>query len=430
MDLWVSPTSPACRFTEALAWLWRLSWSDDAKRLGGVGIGVVREASVLAEHVAEGRLAGAVILAGTSQPRWTGSGPGPTCKRVEGVAQFPDYALSGDFTVLEAEHGVVKSSLGVHAFETHGILTLGCAADGGWGTLHLSWVLDAVANFLEAAGGSTLTKLPPVGCLRLDDFPGTAEFQLAGVAKSDRRQARRARALRKRFGASSNVLNIATSCEAMRDEEHVPLQTVWPQSISELRKGVIAGVVEPVCHGFLGLVPEDLAAGRTNFREYAALDEKAAGDLLDRVLEWQRENLGEPYSFVAVAWDYSEGTRAAARARGLPCWTRPSPGPLMEGDEPKETLIGALPGLQGADFRPIAALAGLGLPPVFTLHGLSLDNRRETMGGPVNAARVTLNRDIFRLASLTGVRWVGAGALISALEDHARSPMRAKVPVD
>ncbi|MDX6585736.1 MAG: hypothetical protein QOI31_209 [Solirubrobacterales bacterium] len=421
MDLWVSAASPARRFTEALAWLWQLSWSDEARPLGGVGVGVAREAFALTEHVAEGRLAGAVILAGSPQ---AGFGPVPASKKVDGVARFPGYSLAGEFTVLQAEHGVLESSIGVHAAEAHGILTLGCGPDGGWGTLHLSWALEAIGNFLEATGGSRLTKLPPVGCIRLDDFPGTAEFQLDGVAKSDRKQARRAKLLREKFAANCNVLNLATSCEALLDGERVPLETVWPQSISELRDGVAAGVVEPVCHGLLGLVPEDLADGRTNFREYAELDEETAGDVLDRVVEWQRANLGEPHSFVAVAWDYSPGTRTAAEARGLPCWERPSPGPLIEDGALTETLVGALPGLNGVDFRPVAALAEAGLPPVLTMHGLSLDDRRETMGGPLNAARLVLERDIFRLAALAGVKWVGSSEMFSAWENHAPTPVR------
>jgi hypothetical protein len=104
---------------------------------------------------------------------------------------------------------------------------------------------------------------------------------------------------------------------------------------------------------------------------------------------------------------------------------------LRRGNAVSETLIGSLPGLNGVDFRPLAALARQGLPPIFAMHGLSLDDRRLSLGSPLNAGRLALQRDIFRLSALDGVKWIGAHAIAKALAAHGRDPVGAtRVPAD
>lgn len=419
-SLWTAKGSSARPISEALAWLWRLGPVGDSSEpaSGEVGLGGLDEAANLGRAVAEGRLAGAVIFAGAPGPA---IGDLPERERVEGVAEFPGYRLTGEFIAFRSARGPVRSSLGTHAIERGRVLTLGCDERAGWGTLHLAWSLAAIATFLSETIGLVLTKLPRVGCIRVDDFPGTAEFQLEGVSKLDWRQARRAKRLVRDFARTGNTLNIATSCQALSGERPVPLESIWPKSVAELRRGVEAEAIETVCHGYLGLVPSELAEGRIEFREYQDLTEPEAGDLLDRVVEWQERRLGSPRTFVAVAWKYSQGTLDAALERGLPCWRRPEAASLISGNSVRETLIGSLPGIHGLDYSPLEVLADLGLPPILTAHGVSLDGRVESLAGRWNLVRVALRRDVFRLARIAGVRWIGAGTMVELFRRHEQT---------
>lgn len=422
LRLWCEPGSDTRGLTGVLQWLWGESGEADEAR---VGVGTAAEASDLQRLVSEGRLEGAVVLCAPSAGE-AGDGGRP----LQGTAKFEQGHLRGGFwepRPRDGDHAVpaLTSGLGTHAFAGQSLLWVGAPADGDWGSLRVAWVLSAIRSFLEGSLGLSVRALPPIGCLRLDDVPGTAEFQLDGKAKDDREQARFARKLAGAAARSGSVLNIATACRALDDgdpSKRVSLEQVWPSAVEELRAGVAAGAMEAVCHGYLGLVPEALDRGEVDYHEYGTLSEPEARDLLTRVVAWQREQLGEAPTFVAVDWTYSEGALAAADHLGLAAWLPPAPAPPLKGHTMRESLRGPLDGIAGVDFRPLAWLAESGLPPTVTLHGRSLDNRRAAFRIPrdgVSLARAYLHRDIFRLLRLGGVEWVGASRMRAALEEHA-----------
>ncbi len=400
----VNRGSPLAPLSSALEWLWRPSG-------GRVGIGAVNERETLSARVERGELTGAVVF-------------DPEARKARGEARFENgMRLRGSFGVLDDRgEAWARSSLGVHAAVDGNLLTIAAPAHGEWGTLRFAWVADALARFVSDRLEFKLRKLPPIGCIRIDDIPGTAEFQLDERAKGDRTQTNLARALSKAAKANDAVLNIAVACEALGDtKQPVPLQQVWPRAINALRTGVEAGALEPVCHGLLGLVPEALERGEIDFHEYEPLDERQALDTLRRVKEWQRSNLGEAPTFVAVDWTYGKGARFAAARLGLVSWLKPEPAPLAEPGAVRETLVGTLDGIAGVDFSPLETLARAGVPPTVTLHGRSLDRRRETFDLPRDAialASALRKRDIFRMLELDGVKWLGAKEWTETVEAH------------
>ena len=422
LRLWCEPGSKARDFTGVLQWLWGESGGANEVR---VGIGTAGEASELQRLVSEGRIQGAVVLCAPS----AGEG-GDGGRPLRGTAKFENGHLRGGFWEPRPETAgrtlpALTSGLGTHAFVGQGLLWVGAPADGDWGSLRVVWVLSVIRSFLEGSLGLSVRALPPIGCLRLDDMPGTAEFQLHGKAKSDRKQARFARRLAGAAARSGSVLNIASACRALADGDasrRVPLEQVWPRAVEELRAGVAAGAMEPVCHGYLGLVPEALDRGEVDYHEFGTLSRAEARDLLARIVAWQRQHLGETSTFVAVDWTYSDGALAAAEDVGLAAWLPPAPAPPLRGHRMRESLHGPLDGVSGVDLRPLAWLADCGLPPTVTLHGRSFDNRRAAFRIPrdsVPLVRAYLRRDIFRLLGLGGVEWVGASRMRAALEEHA-----------
>ena len=267
-----------------------------------------------------------------------------------------------------------------------------------------------------------LTMLPAVGALRRDDVPGTAQHQLEGRAKSDRRQRRTIRRTAKRLGASGAVLNIAVVAEALEGDRRVPLDRVWPDSVGALGEGVESGAYEPVCHGLLHLDTDALSRSEIEFREFANLDAAEAGSRLDRGLAWQERHLARPSSFVAPAWSYGPAGDEEARKRGLVRWYRARPGPVLEDGRLFETLDGALPGIHRLDYSPLQRLAAIGIPPIVAMHGALLDARPMTLRGLrelPSILRLVLRRDLTRLMALDGIRWLGASELVAELEAHA-----------
>jgi hypothetical protein len=266
--------------------------------------------------------------------------------------------------------------------------------------------------------------LPPVGCARLDDVPGTAQHQVQGDAHEDRRQLRRIRAMARAYSDAGATLNLAVAARALAPDERtqIPLEDVWPRSIAAIAAGVSDGAFEPVGHGYLHLDTDALERGEIEWREFARLDQDEAGRRIDAVLEWQQSVLGQrPATFVAPAWGYSEGTLAAAEERHLPTWQRPMLGPLRSATAIHETIDSAFRGLRGVGYEPFAALAALGLPPTPIFHGGLFDLRMGQLRASrdvLSLARLAWRRDIVRLPSLRGVRWVGAGELAELLAAH------------
>ena len=65
-----------------------------------------------------------------------------------------------------------------------------------WGRLDSFWAYEAISAHLDRMIERPLVRLPPIGCLRLDDTPGTAQHQMEGRAKGDAQQSKRIRAHR------------------------------------------------------------------------------------------------------------------------------------------------------------------------------------------------------------------------------------------
>ncbi len=418
-----APTgSAATGAATGLAWLWRLGPVLDEPDPRAVGIGDAEEAAELAGLVRAGRLAGAVVFVSGPGPA---SAPLPERRLATGVAAFDGgIRLDGEFTLLDGGEPLLRSSLGTHAaIVDRRILVLAAEASSAWTLLRGYWTLEALARFLPDVLERPLVLLPPVGCVRLDDVPGTAQHQVQGNDHSDRRQLRRIRSLARAYGRSDAVLNIAVAARALSpDQAELALEEVWPRSVAALAEGVRDGVFEPVGHGYLHLDTEALALGEVEFREFARLDEEEAGWRIDSVLAWQEQVLGRrPETFVAPAWGYSEGTLAAAAARSLHSWRRPEPGPLRHGWDVHETIDSALRGMRGLDYGAFAAMAGSGLPPTPVLHGGLFDLRMGQLRAArdlLGLARLFLRRDVVRLAGVRGLRWIGAGALLNLLQAH------------
>ncbi len=421
--LYVLPGSPASGAASGLAWLWRLGPLLDSADPHAIGVGSAEEAAELDALVKARRLAGAVVFAHGAAPA---AAPLPARRQVSGLASFGAAGrLDGDFTVLDGGESVVRSALGVHAAEIDGrMLVLGDDATTAWTLLRGHWALKALASFLPRVLERPLVLLPPVGCVRLDDVPGTAQHQVQGEARSDSRQLRRIKTLVRAYSRAGATLNVAVAARALADDgqTQIPLEEVWPRSIDTIAAAVRDGAFEPVGHGYLHLDTDALARGEIEWREFLQLDEREAGRRIDAVTAWQEQILGRrPATFVAPAWGYSEGTLAAAAARGLPAWRRPDPGPLLAGDDIYETVNSAFRGMRGLGYGAFPALAQLGLPPTPVFHGGLFDLRLGQLRAARDAvtfARLTARRDIVRLASLRGLRWIGASKLLDLLRAH------------
>jgi hypothetical protein len=404
---------------EGLAWLWRLGPRLDAPAATAVGVGGPDDAGELAGLLRAHRLAGAVILAPGGGPA---VGPLPARRIRSGTARFGSLRTEGGHTLFAEGRAVVRSSLGLHAIRDGDVLMLGAGAEQ-WGSLDAFWSLEAIAGFLRERLGRPLVALPPIGCLRLDDFPGTAELQLLGGAKPDARQLRRARALVGRLEKARARLVVAVAARALREGAEVPLDDVWPSAVAALADGVRRGVLEPACHGLLHLDPVAGRERRVDPREFARLDAAEAGRRLDLATAWLADHVGAPRSFVAPAWGYGAGALTAASARGLPTWLPPGPGPLLDGTLLRETLAIGLPGLHRLDYGPLRRLAAIGLPPTVVFHGRLLDDRLPRLRAGrdlAGAARLALRPDLLRIMRMGGIRWVGAAELVEALARHDR----------
>lgn len=380
---WFAPErSVAAAWASAVAWLWRLGPRAAEPTAGAVGFGTSADARALGELVASARLAGAVLLDGAE----------------------------------DAGNGGAVSREGK-------ILTVDIHPELDWGTVRGASAYPAMAEFVVDVLDGPIAMLPPIGCLRIDDSPGTAQRQVQGTAKGDAFQARRFRKLIQAYRRNGSVLNLAVVANAFDEERRwVPMDRVWPDAIAAMRAGVEAGAYEPVCHGLQHLDTEELAQGRIEFREFASLSAEEAASHIDRALAWAGRALGEPTSFVAPAWAYGDHGRQAAHARGLTTWSRPVAGPLIDGAEVHETLFGDLPGLRGIDYAPLVALAAAGLPPTVTLHGGLIDGRSarpRRLGDLPTLARLAYRRDLERLPALAGVRWLGATEYTRLLRAHS-----------
>ena len=416
-SLYVAPDSAARAFTEAIAWLWRLGPVQLEPSGRAIGFGAAGEAGTLGRLIARGQLAGGVVFAASE----TGDRPlRPGSRVAEGTANFPDGRAKGAFIVFREGRPVLRSGLGAHAVEQDGVLYLG-ASPGDWGTVSAYWLFGVISEMLQRTLARPLIMLPPLGCIRLDDVPGTGLQQLLGRDHPDSTMARRIRGLTRRYARTGARLVVAVPSEGFVEGEPAPTDVVWPESIVALREGVRAGVLEPACHGTLHLDVEALAEGTLQPKEFARLGEDEARLRIRKAADWLRGAIGEPESFIAPAWGYSSGALVAASETGLPVWCAPSPGPLRSGQQLFETTRDSLLGVTRVDYRFLSALARVGVPPTVVFHGRLLDNRRGTLelpGDAVACVRLAFRPDLFRVPSVAGVRWVGARELFETLRAH------------
>lgn len=413
--LYAKPGGPAREVAEALAWLWRLGPLLDGPSDDAVGLGSLAELKPL---IGDGRLAGAIVFCDGD-----GSEGVPPTQVVKGRARFPGGERNrGAFTIFDDGQAVVHSSLGRHAVREGSTLFVGATPAGWWGRIEAHWILDALARFLPEVLERPLVMLPPVGVVRLDDAPGTAQHQMQGRSKSDAAGRRLAHRLRRAYRRNGATLNIAVAAEALEDGRRVPLDRVWPGAVEAFAGGVAESSLEPVCHGLLHLVPEELERGEVDWLEFLNLDEQEAGRRIDTALDWHERCLGRrPTTFCAPAWGYSAGTRAAAATRDLPVWLPPSPAPLLDEGGLHETIDPALHGLQKFDFRPFRRFADAGLPPTLVFHGRTFDLRMESLRKArdvVGVVRTLLKRDIYRVPDVEGVTWIRAGDYAGLLRAH------------
>lgn len=423
--LYAARGSGAREWARGFAWLWRLGEVSRQPDPAAVGFGLAAEAAELAELVSTGRLAGAIVAVEEAGPA---RGIIPASRRGAGIARFEGgTSVRGEFTIFEdgAGRAAVRSSIGVHAVEVEGVLMLSHDPATDWGSLAAFWAPEAVSTYLERHLDAPLRRLPPIGALRLDDIPATAQLQLEGRARSDERQARRIARSARAFSSADAVLNVAVVAAALDDERRVvPLHEVYPRSVLELRAAVDSGAYETVCHGYLHLDPEAFEAGEIEFREFGRIGAAEAGSRLDAALAWQRQHLAEPTTFVAPAWSYGPAADAEGASRGLIRWFRARPGPVLEEGRLYETLIGELPGIHALDYSPLVRLATIGIPPMVAMHGALLDARlgplRNLRGLP-SLARLFVRRDVNRLIGLDGIRWLGVAEFVAELEAHGSS---------
>jgi len=425
MSIHARPGSSVREWASGFAWLWGLGPVRDEPDATSVGFGDLEEGTALARLVSEGGLRGAIVAAGAPGPA---AGPVPARREAAGRARFEGgTSVLAEGVLLEDVGADVRvrcsSSLGVHAVEGGDVLVLGTDPATSWGRLDTFWAYELVLEHLERLLGPVPRRLPAIGALRLDDTPGTAQHQLEGRDRSDRRQRRRIAATARRFVAADAVLNVAVAAEALDEERRrVPIQDVWPGSIAALREAIESGGYAPVCHGLLHLDTDVLARGEVEFREFGNLSAAEARRRLEIALAWQEEHLGRrPSSFVAPAWTYGEHGVEVAEELGLITWHRARHGPLIEGDRIFETLLGALHGIDRLDYSPLRRLAAIGIPPMVAMHGALLDARLVELKRPrelPSLARLFVKRDVRRLTELSGIRWLSTDDFVAALRSH------------
>ncbi len=417
---------------EGLAWLWRLGPVGDRPTAGAVAIGGVDEAGELDAAVRAGSAAGAIVLAPEPGPE---AGPVPARRSRRGVARFARRArVYGDFTVFAGGRTVVRTRIGDHAVLLGDrVLAVGADLVGRWGYMGAYWALSPIEELLVEVLDHPLLKLPPLGSVRIDDVPGTAQLQLEERAKDDDFSTKRMRGLHRVYKDAGAMLSVAVPARALEDGEPVPLEQVWPRGMQALRDGVADGVFDPVCHGWLHFDSEASTDDRIEPREFLRLDREEAGRRIDAALAWQREQLGDPGTFVAPAWGYSEGALAALAERGLPAWHRAAPAPLIADGNPRETLIGAgdpRGGVFRLDYGSLQRLAAAGIPPTPVLHGGLLDDRlaARVKRDALIYARLLHRRDAARLPLIEGINWVGAAELVARYRAHDASAVNGREP--
>lgn len=399
-----------------------------------VAFGGVDEADELSAAVRAGSAAGAVIVAPQAGPA---TATVPERRIAHGVARFARGArVNDDFVVFGGGRPVTSTRVGDHAVLLDDrVLAVGGDLAGRWGYMGVYWALAPIEELLVGVLDRPLLKLPPLGSVRIDDVPGTAQLQLEDREKSDEFSTKRMRGLHEVYERNGARLSVAIPARALRDGEPVPLQEVWPMGMRALRDGVAAGSFEPVCHGWLHYDTEASTPEKIEPREFLGLDEQEAGRRIDAAVAWQREQLGqEPRTFVAPAWGYSDGALRALEARGLTAWRRAAAAPLIEGGVAHETLIGAghpVGGVFRLDYGSLQRLAQAGIPPTPVLHGGLLDDRTgaRIVRDALIYARLWHRRDAVRLPEIEGIKWIGAAELVDRYRLHEACGMRGAEPV-
>lgn len=425
--------SGARPLAEALAWLWRLGPVADEPAAGQVAVGTMAEADAILGAVRSGVAAGGIIVAPEPGPQ-AGAVPARAIRR--GVARFaPGARVYDDFVVFADGRAIVQTRVGKHAvLLADRVLAAGGDVVGRWGYMGAYWALAPIEELLVELLDRPLLKLPPLGSVRIDDVPGTAQLQLEDREKDDEFSAKRMSGLHRTYRDAGARLSVAVPARALRDGEAVPLQEVWPKGMQALREGVAGGTFDPVCHGMMHFDAEASTDERIEPREFLRLDEAEAGRRIDTAVAWQREQLGEPKTFVAPAWGYSEGALAALAARGMPAWHRAAPGPLIVAGNPRETLVGAgAPegGVFRLDYGSLQRLAAAGIPPTPVLHGGLLDDRltARVKRDALIYARLLHKRDAARLPEVAGIRWIAASELVDRYRAHDAAEVRGTEPV-
>lgn len=416
--VYAAPGSAARAYAAGIAWLWRLEGPVGERLPGAVGFGTAEETEDLAADVGAGRLAGAVVLAGGAQAGGR--------LRFEG-----GFHLHGPALRLEDRgRPLVHSSAGLHAAERDGVLFL-ATTPKRWGSLDEAWALPVLARHLARRLARPLVALPAIGCLRIDDLPGTAELQLRGRSRDDRSMERHVRRIVASVERAGARLLVGVAARALHDGEPVPTDRVWPAAVAALADGVRRRVLEPAGHGLLHLNDAARARGELDPREFLGLGEEEAGRRIDAAMEWIRDRLGPSRMFVPPAWGCSDGTLSAAAARDLTIWQPPAPGPLIRpGGHVHETLRIGLGALDRLDYSPLRHIADHGLPPTVVFHGRLLDDRLVSLRerrAVLATARLARRRDLERIPRLRGITWVGAHELLERLHAHDAIEFRGDV---
>lgn len=420
-SLFVRGGSPIRPFAESLVWLWRLPPIASEPRPGMVGVGTIDDAAELAALRRDRRLAGVAILGTRPGPD---QGPLPGRSLAYGVAALEGGAtVNGQLGTLQGPgRALARSGLGTHALRNDDWLTIASDPLASWGLVRDHWVLPVLADFLAEMLGRPMVTMPPVGLIRYDDVPGTAPQQLKGQDKPDGRVERRLRRLISAYRDAGAKINFAICARVLADGEQVPPEQVFPRSIEAIAGAIAEGTVEPISHGYLHLDTERFSSGEVEPREFGSLPREQAHERVSAALDWAEGALGvRPPTFVAPNWTYGDGLLAALDALELPAWLPLAFGPLVEGRNAHETLVSTLNGLHRLDYRPLGALAGVGLPPYVVIHGGLADARFDTLRMPRDMptlGRLVLKRDLSRLAAAGGLRWVTASDLLARLRAH------------
>jgi hypothetical protein len=358
-------------------------------------------------------------------------GPVPARKAREGVARFARGAAVFDtHCVFASGRPVVRTRLGNHAvLVADRVLAIGADLGANWGRLSTMWALGPIEALLAEASNRPFLKLPPLGSVRFDDLPGTAQHQLEGRDKTDRDVTRRIERLRSVYRGAGAKLSVAVAGRALRDGEPVPPEEIWPRAVEALGAAVADGTFEPVGHGWLHYDDHrsDLN-GKIEPREFEQLSEEEAERRINATLAWQREHLGVAPTFVAPAWGYSAGTLAVLARLGMPAWHRATAAPLIIDGNPRETLLGAggPGGVHRVNYGSLVRLAEAGVPPTPVLHGGLMDDRlsHRVLADAPGYARLILARDAHRLPKVRGIKWIGAGELTERYAAHDVSEVR------